>query len=150
MGGTADARHHRHHARNNVAHDANGNRAGLVTVNTAADLKITVHPAFAAKFQAFISELVAQGHKPRFITCYARGHKPGSNHAWGGACDVDQTSWGRTSGFMYHAHATIRSAGLFDGCDFGDCGHVEVMKGLHNHPPAFYAATAQFKAGTAE
>lgn len=119
--------------------------SGLITIDTAANIKITVHPYYADKFRSFIAELVAQGHKPRFITCYARGHKSGSNHAWGGACDIDQTGWGRTSSFMYHAKSTIHSAGLYDGCSFGDCGHVEAMRGLHNRPPNIYAAVAKFK-----
>lgn len=120
-------------------------RAYLATVNTAAGIPITCHPSACSKFQALIAALVAQGNKPRFITCYARGHKSGSNHAWGGACDIDQTGWGRTSGFMYRAGAAIRAAGLYDGCSFRDCGHVEAMRGLHNHPPNIYAAVAKFK-----
>jgi hypothetical protein len=126
--------------------DANANRVtGLVTVNTAAGIKITVHPAFAHKFQTLIASLVAQGHKPRFITCYAKGHVSGSNHHWGGACDIDQTAWNRTSGFMYHAGNAIRSAGLYDGCSFRDCGHVEAMRGTHNTPPNLYASMEKFK-----
>ena len=133
-------------SRSKGAVDANANRAtGLVTVNTAAGIKITVHPAFAHKFQALIASLVAQGHKPRFITCYARGHVSGSNHHWGGACDIDQTAWNRTSGFMYHAGNAIRSAGLYDGCSFRDCGHVEAMRGTHNSPPNLYASMETFK-----
>lgn len=126
--------------------DANVNRAiGLVTVNTAAGIKITVHPAFAHKFQKLIATLVAQGHKPRFITCYAKGHVSGSNHHWGGACDIDQTAWNRTSGFMYRAGAAIQSAGLYDGCSFRDCGHVEAMRGTHNRPPNLYESIENFK-----
>lgn len=121
-------------------------RASMVTVSTAAGIKITVHPAYAAKFQALIAELVAEGHKPRAIGCYALGHKAGSNHAIGAACDIDQTGWGRTSGFMYHAGGAIRANGLYDGCAFGDCGHVEAMRGLFNHPPNLYAAVTKFKA----
>lgn len=120
-------------------------KSRLVTVATAAGIKITVHPAFAAQFQAFIADLVSQGHKPRFITCYARGHVSGSNHHWGGACDVDQTGWNRTSAFMYHAGNTIRANGLYDGCSFRDCGHVEAMRGTHNNPPNVYASVEKFK-----
>ena len=137
----ADAKHRHHHARAHIT-DANGN---LVTVQTAAGIPIKVHPAFASKFQSLIATLVAEGHKPRFITCYARGHKSGSNHAWGGACDIDQTGWGRTSAFMYHAGSAIKSAGLYDGCSFRDCGHVEAMRGLHNTPPNLYQAVATYK-----
>lgn len=139
-------RHTRHTRRTAKAIAANGNLGHrLVTVSTAAGIKITVHPAFADKFQSFISDLVRQGHKPRFITCYARGHVPGSNHHWGGACDIDQTGWNRTSGFMYHAGAAIRANGLHDGCSFRDCGHVEAMRGTHNRPPNLYAAVEKFK-----
>ena len=118
----------------------------LVTVPTAAGISITVNRVYASKFQSLIADLVSQGHKPRFITCYAKGHKAGSNHAWGGACDIDQSAWNRTSKFMYHAKATIQANGLYDGCDFRDCGHVEAMKGLFNKPPHIYAAVADFKA----
>lgn len=120
-------------------------RAGLVTVDTAAGIRITVNAYYADQFRALIADLVREGHKPRFITCYALGHKSGSNHAWGGACDIDQTAWGRTSGFMYHASGTIKANGLYDGCHFGDCGHVEAVRGLHNQPPNLYAAVAKFK-----
>lgn len=119
---------------------------GLVTVDTAAGLKITVNAYYADKFKALIADLVAQGHKPRFITCYARGHKSGSNHAWGGACDIDQTAWGKTSAFMYRADATIARHGLYSGSAFRDWGHVEAKRGLHNFPPNLYAAVERFKA----
>lgn len=139
---SAEARH-RHHRL-----DGNGNRAmpsGLVTVDTAAGIKITVNAYYADKFKALIADLVSQGHKPRFITCYARGHKSGSNHGWGGACDIDQTSWGKTSAFMYHADATIERHGLYSGSAFRDWGHVEAKRGLHNSPPNLYAVVEKFK-----
>lgn len=135
-----------HHAARRHRERAVASSAGLVTVQTAANIKITVHPAYVGKFQALIADLVRQGHKPKFITCYARGHKAGSNHAWGGACDIDQTGWGRTSGFMYHADSTIHANGLYSGCAFRDCGHVEAMRGLYNRPPGLFAAIEKFKA----
>lgn len=121
---------------------------GCVVVSTAANIDITVHAAYAAKFQAFIADLVAQGHHPRFITCFAYGHVPGSNHGIGAACDIDQTGWGKTSAFMYHSDGIISQAGLFSGCAFSrqDCGHVEAIRGTHNHPPNLYASLAKYQA----
>ena len=52
--------------------DANGNRA-LVTVRTAYGFNITVHPAYASKFQKFFALLKDRGYKvPAGITkCWA-------------------------------------------------------------------------------
>lgn len=148
----ASTRHNKQSRRRTF--DANHNAAvRLVTIDTAANIKITVHPAFAEKFRALIADMVAHGYKPRSIGCYAHGHKPGSNHAIGAACDFDQSRWGKTAAFMYRAGAMIRSHGLFDGGSFTDWGHVEAMRGLHNRPPSLYAAVESFKrraAGNAE
>ena len=103
---------------------------GLIHVPTAAGITITVASSVAGKFQALIAAFVRAGYHPRHIGCYAaRGHIPNSLHHSGEACDFDQTTWNRTAGFMYHAHALIVAAGLRDGCDFRhprrDCGHVD-------------------------
>jgi hypothetical protein len=106
---------------------AGRDRGGVVTVNTAAGIPITVASSAASKFEGFISDLVASGYKPRQIHCLAHGgHVRDSNHYWGGACDIDQSARGRTAGRMYHVVELANKWGLRDGCSFGDCGHVDV------------------------
>jgi len=126
--------------------DANGNSI-MVTVQTAYGFKITVHPAYASKFLKFYALLKEHGHKvdPRINKCFSRGgHVPGSNHYIGAACD-NQTGWNKAPAYMYHVGDLIRQAGLYDGCRFGDCGHVEAVRGTHNSPPNLYAAIEKFK-----
>jgi hypothetical protein len=110
-----------------------GCRNGTIRVSTAFGLGICVDPRFASKFQTFFSALKASGARVTAIVCQAYGHAPGSNHIGGGACDVNQTAKNRTIGAMYHAGDMIRAAGLYDGCSFSDCGHVEAMRGLGNY-----------------
>jgi hypothetical protein len=103
--------------------------SGVVTVETAAGIPITVASSAASKFEGFISDLVASGYKPRQIHCLAHGgHVRDSNHYWGGACDIDQSARGRTAGRMYHVAELARKWGLRDGCTFSDCGHVDVPR----------------------
>jgi len=126
--------------------DANGNSM-MVTVQTAYGFNITVHPAFASKFLKFYALLKEHGYKvdPRINKCYSRGgHVSGSNHYIGAACD-NQTGWNKAPGYMYHVGDLIRQAGLYDGCRFGDCGHVAAVRGTHNRPPNLYAAIEKFK-----
>jgi len=128
------------------ARDANGNNI-MVTVQTAYGFNITVHPAYASKFLKFYALLKEHGHKvdARINKCFARGgHVPGSNHYIGAACD-NQYGWNRAPAYMYHVGDLIRQAGLYDGCRFGDCGHVEAVPGTHNRPPNLYAAVERFK-----
>src|SRR5215469_9804633 len=109
--------------------DANGNGV-MVTVQTAYGFNITVHPAYASKFQKFYALLKEHGYKvdPRINKCYARGgHVSGSNHYIGAACD-NQYGWNKAPSYMYHVGDLIRQAGLYDGCDFGDCGHIEAVR----------------------
>ena len=127
--------------------DANGNRI-MVTVQTAYGFNITVNPAYASKFQRFYALLKEHGYKvdARINKCFARGgHVLGSNHYIGAACD-NQYGWNRAPAYMYHVGDLIRQAGLYDGCRFGDCGHVEAVRGTHNRPPNLYAAMERFKA----
>lgn len=130
-----------------VAVDANGNSM-MVTVPTAYGFNITVHPAYATKFQKFFALLKDHGYKvPANITkCWApRGtHVAGSNHYIGAACDI-QTGWNRGPNFVYHMRDIVNQAGLYDGCAFHDCGHVEAIRGTHNKPPNLYAAMDKFK-----
>jgi hypothetical protein len=100
-------------------------------VQTAAG-KIHVAAHLAERFRGMISEFVAHGYKPRRVGCYATGgHVPNSRHYHGAACDFDQSGWGRTVNFMYHAGAIIRKYGFRDGCSFNDCGHVDDGKPVH-------------------
>jgi hypothetical protein len=126
--------------------DANGNSI-MVTVQTAYGFNITVHPAYASKFLKFYALLKEHGYKvdARINRCFARGgHVPGSNHYIGAACD-NQTGWNKAPAYMYHIGDLIRQVGLYDGCRFGDCGHVEAVRGTHNRPPNLYAAIEKFK-----
>jgi len=126
--------------------DANGNSI-MVTVQTAYGFNITVHPAYASKFLKFYALLKEHGYKvdAHINRCFARGgHVPGSNHYIGAACD-NQTGWNKAPAYMYHVGDLIRQVGLYDGCRFGDCGHVEAVRGTHNRPPNLYAAIEKFK-----
>jgi len=127
--------------------DANGNSV-MVTVQTAYGFNITVHPGYASKFQKFFALLKEHGYKvPANITrCWAPHgtHVAGSNHYIGAACDI-QTGWNRGPAFVYHMSDVIKQAGLYDGCSFHDCGHVEAIRGTHNRPPNLYAAMEKFK-----
>jgi hypothetical protein len=128
--------------------DANGNSL-MVTVQTAYGFNITVHPAYASKFQKFFALLKERGYKvPANITrCWAPHgtHVPGSNHYIGAACDI-QTGWNRGPEFVYHMNDIVTQAGLYNGCRFRDCGHVEAVRGTHNRAPNLYAAMEKFKA----
>ncbi len=105
----------------------------MVTVQTLAG-SITVASHLAERFKALIADFVAAGYKPRHIGCLASGgHVPNSRHYHGAACDFDQTGWGRTVNFMYHAHAIIKKHGFRDGCSFNDCGHVDDGMPTHSH-----------------
>ncbi|MFZ0067369.1 MAG: hypothetical protein WAK90_14485 [Pseudolabrys sp.] len=127
--------------------DANGNSL-MVTVQTAYGFNITVHPAYASKFQKFFALLKERGYKvPANITkCWAPHgtHVAGSNHYIGAACDI-QTGWNRGPQFVYHMNDIVEQAGLFNGCSFHDCGHVEAVRGTHNRAPNLYAAMEKFK-----
>src|SRR6516165_12639424 len=137
----------RAHRSSHQAVDANGNGI-MVTVQTAYGFDITVHPAYASKFLKFFALLKERGYKvPANITkCWApRGtHVPGSNHYIGAACDI-QTGWNRGPAFVYHMDDIVKQAGLYSGCTFHDCGHVEAVRGLHNRAPNLYAAMEKFK-----
>jgi hypothetical protein len=140
----AQARHHHHyhsyHHHHHYAHashhrgtarTAERGGGGIVTVATAAG-RITVASHLAERFKALIADFVSAGYKPRHIGCFANGgHVPNSRHYHGAACDFDQTGWGRTVRFMYHAREIIRKHGFRDGCTFSDCGHVDDGKPVH-------------------
>src|ERR1044072_2154741 len=133
--------------------DANGNRIkgktprwNTVQVRTVQGLLLTVHPAYAYKFLRLFEIFAENGVKiPKdMVGCFStRGHVPGSNHYLGIACDI-QTGWNRTIPALANHGASkwIRQAGLYDGCDFGDCGHIEGIKGTFNGKklPNLYAA----------
>ncbi len=125
---------------------SSGMRWNMVKVRTVQGLYLEVHPAYAHKFLRLFELLAQKGIKvPREIVgCYSPGHKPGSNHRIGAACDI-QTGWNKTIPAMYHAGDLIKAAGLYDGCSFGDCGHVEAVRGLYNKAPNLYASVQKFK-----
>jgi hypothetical protein len=133
--------YHHHHYRQRAepaqpSHRHNAGRidhgGGIVTVQTLAG-PITVAAHLAERFQALIADFVEHGYKPRRIGCLAHGgHVPNSRHYHGAACDFDQTGWGRTTNFMYHAHDIIKKHGFRDGCSFGDCGHVDDGQPTHS------------------
>ena len=129
------------------ATDANGNNI-MVKVQTAYGFNITVHPAYASKFLRLFVLLKDRGYKvPASITkCWTpRGTRvAGSNHYIGAACDI-QTGWNRGPAFVYHMSDIIKKAGLYDGCSFRDCGHIEAVRGVHNRAPNLYAAIEKFK-----
>jgi hypothetical protein len=127
--------------------DGNGN-VMMVKVRTAYGFDITVHPAYAIKFQKFFTLLSDRGYKvPANLTKCWTPHGTrvaGSNHYIGAACDI-QTGWNRGPAFVYHMGDIIKQAGLYDGCSFHDCGHVEAVRGTHNRAPNLYAAMEKFK-----
>jgi len=134
------------HTRHRVI-DGNGN-VMMVKVQTVYGFDITVHPAYAVKFQKFFALLKDHGYKvPANLTkCWTpRGTRvAGSNHYIGAACDI-QTGWNRGPNFVYRMGDIIKQAGLYDGCSFHDCGHVEAVRGTHNNAPNLYAAMEKFK-----
>jgi len=46
--------------------------------------------------------------------------------------------------FVYHMNDIVVQAGLYNGCSFRDCGHVEAVRGTHNRAPNLYAAMEKF------
>lgn len=104
-------------------------QGGLTTIPTAAGISITVAKGLANQFTGFIEDLVKDGYKPRYIHCWAPvgTHVLNSNHYHGGACDFDQTGWGKTAPRMYAVHDLAAKWGLRDGCVFrhADCGHID-------------------------
>lgn len=146
--GNRTVRISRHKARSlkNNSNLSSGIRAQLVTLQTAQGCTITVHAAWAGKFSRFFSLLKDAGYKVPcgMVGCYSPGHKPGSNHRIGGACDI-QRAWNKGPAFVYHMASIVKAAGLYDGCSFGDCGHVEAVRGLNNRAPNLYAAVANWQ-----
>jgi hypothetical protein len=120
----------------------------MVKVRTAYGFDITVHPAYAVKFQKFFALLKDHGYRvpANLARCWTpHGMRvAGSNHYIGAACDI-QTGWNRGPAFVYHMGDIIKQAGLYDGCSFHDCGHVEAVRGTHNKAPNLYAAMEKFK-----
>jgi hypothetical protein len=154
----AKRHHNRKVAKKRLRIDDSGSKGvpwNMVKVKTVQGFYLTVHPAYAHKFLRFF-EILAQNNVkvPKdLVGCYSRGgHVSGSNHYIGAACDI-QTGWNRTIPALQYGHAGkwIRQAGLYDGCSFGDCGHIEAVRGTHNakRVPNLYAAMAKFKADEA-
>ena len=140
-------RHARHHVKRSHREASAPMKWNMVKVKTVQGFYLTVHPAYAHKFLKFF-ELLAQNDvkiPKEMVGCYSPGgHKRGSNHHIGAACDI-QTGWNRTIPEMYHAGKWIKEAGLYDGCSFSDCGHVEAIRGLYNKAPNLYTSLEKFK-----
>lgn len=121
----------------------------MVRVKTVQGFYLTVHPAYAHKFLKLFA-LLEENHvkvPKEIVGCFSRGgHVRGSNHYIGAACDI-QTGWNKTIPVLYTAEGGkwIRQAGLFNGCSFGDCGHIEAVRGTHNRAPNLYASVQQYK-----
>jgi|SRR5581483_920159 len=122
--------------------DANGNLA-IVTVDTAAGIKIRVAADFAEPIKAVIADLVARGIKPKQIHCFASsGHVYGSRHYSGHACDFDfyRGCMGCSAKWTRHVGDIVAAHGLRNGCSFGDCGHIDDGRQLarrHRHLARF-------------
>lgn len=99
----------------------------LVTVDTAANIAITVARPYAEKFKGFIADIVSRGYQPGKIHCYnlSASHVRNSLHFRGEACDFDQRGWGKTAKAMYHVADIAAKWGLRNGCVFADCGHID-------------------------
>jgi hypothetical protein len=130
-----------HHQRHYEAIRERSYAGGLVTVPTAAGIRITVAASVAGNFQGFIRGLVAMGYHPRRIGCYsATGHIRNSMHHVGKACDFDQTGWNRSPAIMHTERVTelAHRWGFVSGCEFRsrrDCGHIgmDFSPGGHIH-----------------
>ena len=125
---SAHGRHHHrywHHHHRNYANTSYASEGDIGACNTRAGT-IVVAYSLCDKFQSLIAAFEAAGYHPSHVGCFARGgHVRNSRHYAGAACDFDQSGWGRTARFMYHAHEIIVAHGLRDGCEFRDCGHVD-------------------------
>lgn len=122
----------------------------LVTVPTAAGISITVDKKLVDQFKGFIDDLVKLGYTPKHIGCWAPlgTHVANSNHYHGGACDFDQTGWGRTASPMYHVGNLAAKWGLRDGCTFrqADCGHIDDGTNIGwKHPNSLIARYIDFQ-----
>lgn len=117
-------------------------RAELVTIPTAAGINITVAHDFAAPMQGFIADLVASGVRPSQIHCYnlARTHVPGSLHFTGRACDFNGSANRFRPMNRHRVSAMAARHGLRDGCDFGDCGHIDAGLAYAHRGARRYAA----------
>ena len=128
----AQAAHHQHHGYSHrhvhsqvhhrgVAHAAlpRGGGGGAVTVSTRGGTDNGGKPP-CGPVQALIADFVADGYKPRHIGCPRMAATFRTRATTGCACDFDQGGWGKTTTFMYHAHAIIAKHGFRDGCSFGD------------------------------
>lgn len=129
---------HRAHHRSRHDLDANGNRAGLITLSVDGHRITVADDSFARRIRGFISDAVARGFRGR-IHCYATGgHVRHSLHYSGHACDFAQRGWNRTVRVMYHVADLARKWGLRDGCTFRDCGHIDAGRSSATYSARHY------------
>jgi hypothetical protein len=110
----------------------------LVYAHTKLGHTYLVDQRNAWRFTGFINQLESEGRPIRFLGCFSRwGHVHHSLHHTGNACDIEQTGWGRTSyARMYRIRWMAHRWGLRDGCEFGDCGHIDTGNRWRDGAPA--------------
>jgi hypothetical protein len=114
----------------------------LIVSHTKAGHAYKVNAHSASRFKGFIHDLEANGRPIRVIGCYAKwGHIRHSYHHMGNACDIEQYGFGRTTYHaMYHIRGLAHKWGLRDGCEFGDCGHIDTGDWRDQAPAGMVAA----------
>lgn len=129
-----------HHGKRSKATFAKGSKfiagapSNIVIVPTMAGIDIQVNSASAAKFQAFIADLVAAGYVPHQIHGYASGgHVHNSYHYRGDAIDIDGSANKVSALRAGRVRAIAMKHGLRDGCEFHDCGHYDTGKPIKRY-----------------
>ena len=90
---------------------------------------ITVHPAYASKFQKFFALLKEHGYKvPANAMHQVLGTSTARMSRVPTTTSVPPAIFRRVgesrAEFVYHMNAIVEQAGLYNGCTFRDCGHV--------------------------
>jgi hypothetical protein len=135
-------RHHSHHYRTGHLYVCHG-----CVVRETKLGKIAVNSKHADNFVGAINALYDAGYRGPLNCAAAGGHVAGSKHYSGDACDL-QYGHNRAPKIMYHARTILAKFGLYDGCNFRDCGHIQYGVGLNtryasHHVKHRYAAARQ-------
>jgi hypothetical protein len=116
--------------------------SALVTAPTAFGFNITVHPAYAGKFQKFFALLKERGYNvPANITKCWRPYGGFKSPTSVRPAISRRVGIAGPSSF-YHMGDIVKKAGLYNGCSFHDCGHVEAIRGTTTEHPI---STPQWK-----